>query len=337
MPQPRHTQIDIHATPYYHCISRCVRRAFLCGEDRLSGRSFDHRKPWLVEQLAELTTIFAVDLCAYAVLSNHYHLVLYLAFARAAAWSDDEVIERYRQLFAPTVAARLALPPAQVAQWIACWRARLSDLSWFMRCLNESIARRANAEDACTGRFWEGRFRSQALLDNAGLVTCMAYVDLNPIRAGLATTVCDCDFTSVQQRLQPPGSREEPGATPEPPETGEDRGRPGRPELRPFATEAGGGADGLPLEFPAYLELLSATGAALRSPEPTARLPDASQRLLERLGIAPPHWLESLREYRRRFFAMVGTVQSIDVYCARTDRDHAKGGAWAARAFRAVA
>ena len=86
MPRPRHTQIDIHATPYYHCISRCVRRAFLCGQDRLSGRCFDHRKAWLVEQLAELTAIFAVDLCAYAVLSNHYHLVVHLDHARADAW-----------------------------------------------------------------------------------------------------------------------------------------------------------------------------------------------------------------------------------------------------------
>src|SRR5579862_5572062 len=177
MPRPRHTLIDIHATPYYHCISRCVRRAFLCGQDRRTGRGFDHRKAWLLDQLAELSAIFAVDLCAYAILSNHYHLVVHLDHARAAAWSDAEVAARYGRLFAPTVAARMTLPPAHAAAWITCWRARLADLSWFMRCLNEAIARRANAEDACTGRFWEGRFRSQALLDAAGLVTCMAYVD----------------------------------------------------------------------------------------------------------------------------------------------------------------
>src|ERR1039457_3371326 len=108
MPRPRHTQIDIHATPYYHCISRCVRRAFLCGQDRSSGRCFDHRKTWLVEQLAALIDIFAVDLCAYAVLSNHYHLVVHLDSERAAAWSEAEVAARYGRLFAATVEARLA-------------------------------------------------------------------------------------------------------------------------------------------------------------------------------------------------------------------------------------
>ena len=232
---------------------------------------------------------------------------MHLDSARAGAWSDDEVGARYGRLFAPTVAARLALPPAQVAACIACWRARLADLSWFMRCLNEAIARRANAEDACTGRFWEGRFRSQALLDEAGLVTCMAYVDLNPIRAGLATSLCDCDFTSIQQRLQTPPARDHVAAVPE--TAAADPDPPRQPELRPFVAVTGtGGPDVLPLDLPAYVELLTATGAALQRPDPTARLPDASRRLLERLGIQSQQWLECLRHYPRRFFAMVGAV-----------------------------
>jgi hypothetical protein len=350
MPQPRRTQIDIDATPFYHCIGRCVRRAFLCGADRATGQSFDHRKGWVVELLATLTDIFAIDLCAYAVLSNHYHLVTRLDGDRARAWSAEEVVDRYRRLFAGTVEARLTLPPAQVAEWIACWRARLYDLSWFMRCLNEAIARRANAEDRCTGRFWEGRFRSQALLDAAGLLTCMAYVDLNPIRAGLAPCLEGCDFTSIQQRLagappcgvppdpahaagRPPAdAREAPGSP-----TSERPTAAGRaPALWPFADAAPAAADPLPLEFSAYRELLTATGAVLRC-EPTAHLPDTSRRLLEGLGIVSEHWRECIENYTRHFFAMVGGVHSIDVYCARTDRDHAKGRTWAAQAFRTAA
>ena len=71
MPVPRARQVCLDATPYYHCISRCVRRAFLCGEDRSSGRNFDHRKAWVVEKLAELADVFAIRVCACAVLSNH--------------------------------------------------------------------------------------------------------------------------------------------------------------------------------------------------------------------------------------------------------------------------
>ncbi|WP_133511163.1 hypothetical protein [Candidatus Thiosymbion oneisti] len=81
------------------------------------------------------------------------------------------------------------------------YRARLHDLSWFMRTLNEHIARRANAEDGVKGRFWEGRFKSQALLDEKALPAAMAYVDLNPVRAGLAETPEASDYTSIQERI----------------------------------------------------------------------------------------------------------------------------------------
>jgi putative transposase len=212
MPQPRYRQVSVDDTPYYHCVSRCVRRAFLCGEDKLSGFSFEHRRQWIVDRIRLLCSVFAVDLCAYAIMSNHYHIVVRIDVDKAMSWSDEEVAQRWMQIFSGPLLMHQYLGNADltdtelecIAELFASWRERLADLSWFMRCINEPIARLANAEDHCTGRFWEGRFRSQALLDARAVLACMAYVDLNPIRATMAKTPEQSDYTSIQERIHHP-------------------------------------------------------------------------------------------------------------------------------------
>ena len=231
MTRPRSAQVSLDDTLYYHCIARCVRRAFLCGEDTYSGQNFDHRRDWLVDRIKWQARLFAIDICAYAIMSNHYHLVVRVDREGASAWSDREVIERWCQVFRgplliQSYLAGEELGTAQretVSDIVAVWRERLTNISWFMRCLNEFIARQANREDHCKGRFWEGRFKSQALLDTRALLSCMVYVDLNPIRAGIATDLPGSDFTSVRERLwqvaeqdrqQQPGIEETPSPDP---------------------------------------------------------------------------------------------------------------------------
>ena len=138
-------------------ISRCVRRAFLCGEDHATGRNFEHRRGWIVERLEQLAWVFAIDVAAYAVMSNHAHLVVRVDAERAQEWSQEEVLRRWTRLYVgPELVQRYVrdgeagLGAAQldsVHGWAETYRSRLADLSWFMRVLNQSIARMANAED----------------------------------------------------------------------------------------------------------------------------------------------------------------------------------------------
>jgi hypothetical protein len=211
MTRPRSLLISLDDTPYYHITSRCVRRAFLCGIDPSSGQCYEHRRQWIVDRIRLLSSLFAIDLCAYAILSNHYHLVLKVNQDEQKDISDDDIIDRWCSLFKGPLLiqqyrAGKSLEPfemAAISDIVAVWRHRLGDISWFMRCLNQNIARQANIEEGCTGRFWECRFHSQALKTEEALISCMAYVDLNLIRASLAESPESSDFTSIQERINP--------------------------------------------------------------------------------------------------------------------------------------
>jgi len=296
MTKARKHQISLDETPYYHCVSRCVRRAFLCGEQ------FEHRRQWVEEKLQELARIFCINIAAYAVMSNHYHVVLHVE--RAEGLSDRDVARRWHLLFNGTQLSRQFAEGRQLSddQWqslepdIRQWRKRLMDISWFMRIMNEAIARRANREDGCTGRFWEGRFKSQALLDEKALIACMAYVDLNPIRAGIARTPEYSDHTSIKQRCA------KVQANSEQPE-----------ELLPFT----GNADrGLSFELHDYLELIDWSGRIMRHDKPCA-VDAALPPLLERLDISEKSWQLLIRQFERSCKTFAGNQHSLAQICER--------------------
>ena len=210
MPKPRKTLVSLDATPYYHCVSRCVRRAFLCGEDNITGNSYEHRRQWIEDRLLTLASTFAIDIAAYAIMSNHYHVVLRINHELAGSWTQSEVIDHWHRIFKGNLLSQRyaqgeMLSKAEhdvLSQQVTKWRERLMSISWFMRCSNEPIARKANHEDKVTGRFWEARFKSQALLDEKALAACMVYVDLNPIRARMAKTPEQSDHTSIKRRIK---------------------------------------------------------------------------------------------------------------------------------------
>jgi len=303
MPQPRYRLVDTQTTPYYHCISRCVRRAFLCGYDRLSRKNFDHRKQWMLDRVKVLSAVFAIDVCAYAIMSNHFHLVLHVDTQRTQSWSSDEVIDRWLKLYTgPVIAHRhlagislTAVEQEALAGWVETWRTRLADLSWYMRCINETIARMANKEDKCTGRFWEGRFRSQALLDEAALVACMAYVDLNPIRAKLCKTLEHSAFTSIQERLK---------AFTQNPKTAN------QTWLLPMASEKGSTMCALSIRPTDYFALVDWTGRSIRSDKRGA-IPATVKPILQKLGVEEDNWVKNTQYFGNRFGRVLGRIEQI--------------------------
>lgn len=210
MPKPRNTQVSLDATPYYHCVSRCVRRAHLCGHDAVTGADYSYRHQWIEKKILRLANIFALDIFAYAVTSNQVHVVLNVDRDVAANWSINDVVRRWHALFKGTSLSRrylrgdiLRKPEMEALEsQVDLWRDRLHDISWYMRCLNETIARKINQEDGYTGRFWAGRFKCNALPDEKALAACMADVELNPMRARAANTPELSGYTPVHRRIR---------------------------------------------------------------------------------------------------------------------------------------
>jgi len=310
MPKPRKTLVSLEATPYYHCVSRCVRRAFLCGEDTHSGNSYEHRRDWIQERMRALADVFSMDICAYAIMSNHYHVVLHVDRAQAESWDDAETIRRWHLVFSghPLTHKFLAGAPLLkverrlVGDLATLWRSRLMDISWYMRCLNESVARQANEEDGCTGRFWEGRFKSQALLDEKALAACLAYVDLNPIRADMAKTPESSDYTSIKERIATALTA-----------TKHNEKQPGH--LMPFVGNPREEMPkGLPFRLADYLELVDWTGRALRESK-RGQIPADLPPILERLQIDPRYWLHMANNFEGRFKGLVGAAYRLKAAC----------------------
>ncbi len=289
MTKARKHQVSVDDTPYYHLISRCVRRAFLCG--KLGKQSFEHRRQWIVDRMKFLASIFAIDVCAYAIMSNHYHLVIKVNSTRD--WSDQQVLSMWSALFKLPLLCdefmkgeKLNQPEMAVVQnHIAEYRQRLMSLSWYMRCLNQYIATKANKEDKVKGHFWEARFKSQALLDEKALLTCMAYVDLNPIRAAMAKTPEQSDYTSIQERI-----------------------------MKPDTCLLGFHQDGIPYYLTDYIALVEYTGR-VQLENKRGYIPKDIDEVFMRLDLNPDSWLDEMKQFRSKGRTAVGTLSQLKVFC----------------------
>ena len=305
----RNHHLFINEPTYFHLISRCVRRAYLCGKDKYSGKRYDHRKRWLEKRLFDLTELFFVDLYGYAIMSNHYHLLVCTRPDDMQRASDKQIAQRWCQLF-----PHRHLPDTDRVQLlcqdlnkIALYRQRLCDISWLMRCLNEGLARKANKEDECTGRFWQGRFRSQLLLDEAAIYTCMAYIDLNPVRAGVANTAQQSEYTSIYYRITHHSTEE---------------------GLKPLTNST----EKLPLRLSEYLCLIEESAKGIRYGY-NGEIVSALQPILVPLSINSSGYVYAIQRLSKLFYRGIGSINQLEQLSQRLSLNWVKGQSASRRLF----
>lgn len=334
----------------FHCYSRTVRRAFLCGVDPLSGCDYSHRKEWIQQRLQFVASCFGIDVLVFAVLSNHFHVVLRNRPDIVAQWSDSEVARRWC-LLCPSAEAKRenrAECPSQAEldlirnnpQRLAEIRKRLSDISWLMRMVCEPIARQSNAEDGCTGRFWEGRFKAVKLCDLAALLVCSIYVDLNPIRAHVARTLQESEHTSARLRID--SCRRSSAATQGAAEYAARRRTEPQPRVdewlaplelvetgrsgpQPSCSSARASDRGfLPLSLENYLLLLDWTGRQVTGGKSGSLPPDVLP-ILAQLGIESCDWLRLATGFGQLFHRVAGSHATLCREARRRRRHHYRG------------
>jgi REP element-mobilizing transposase RayT len=208
--QSRETSIDPTEIQVIHVWNRCVRRAFLCGLDPLTGDDYEHRRLWARQRLEHLASVFAIDCLTFSLMSNHTHQILRSRPDIVETWDDETVARRWLSLTPKRdrVGNPLHKPKRSAIgelmnnpEELATIRLRLSDVSWWMRYFSQHIAWRSNREDEVTGHFWESRFGSEVIESEASILSCMIYVDLNPVRAAMATSPEESDFTGAKDRI----------------------------------------------------------------------------------------------------------------------------------------
>ena len=331
----------------YHCIARCVRRAFLCGYDKFSGNSYNHRKMWIKKRIKELSSIFVIDVCGYAVMSNHLHVILRTRPDLVKELEPEEIAKRWYKLF-PKGRSDKGNPKEPTELEISALvnnedkineiQDRLGSISWFMRCVNEYIAKLSNKEDKCKGRFWEGRFSCQRILDEAGLLTCMTYVDLNPVRAKMELTPEDSSYTSGSDRIKARQAEEKLNILKKRNEIEgslESKGNKNKiistnlkqsksaDWLNPITT-VGSKKGLLSISLEEYLEVLDITGREIRDGN-KGSIPQNLKPILKRLEINEEKWVKTVKSYGSIFCRVTGKMESITKAAKEAGRNWLKG------------
>ncbi len=328
----------------FHLYARCVRQCFLLGNDEESGKDYSARKEWIPKRLRALRNTFMIDIYAYAIMSNHYHLILNNRPDLVKKLSPEEIATRWLLLH-PTTAMRSEKrnkpTAAEVAEFFIEFtedeiRLRLSDISWFMRELNQYIAVKANREEGLKGAFFDGRFKSQYLADDDAIIACMTYIDLNPVRAKKAKSIEDSIFTSGYARMLAQTAQMNVDAIEATTYKDEDALTYYQKNeivlenkiiqeaafLAPFATKESNikndfnlATDSsskpfLPITVEKYLKLLDQTGREYHKNKPGV-IEDKFAPILEAMGFQHENWMLKIKHYGSWYYRVIGPLAKL--------------------------
>lgn len=304
----------------YHCVSRCVRQSFLAGYDSYSGQDYSHRKDWIRDRLVELTQIFTIEVLGYAILDTHSHTLIRTRPDILDELSDEQVVERWLRLFpkkTPTGVSRECYIHTLSLNQTLVWklRKRLGNISWFMKSLNEFIARKANKEDECKGRFWEGRFKAQLVKGKAALLACSIYIDLNPIRAKIARTPEESTFTSAHERIMDVlsiGKIESSWLAP----------------IQSIENKKGF----LDLSLEDYLKVLDTTGREMHTGK-RGLINSELAPILERIGLRTEAWMKASKSFGKAFSYVAASPKEMDLAASSWGKRWLKGSTMSSQLF----
>ena len=312
MTRPRYQQILPRVTPYYHVMGRCTQGLSLMGErNPITGENTADRKGWIETHLEHVARAFCIDVCKYALMDNHYHLLLHINMRKAKKLPMAEVIYRWHMMFEGDDLSHRYIKKEkltgkerrQLERLVKKWRKRLWNISWFMRCFNQYVSYRCNSESGNKGTFWQSRYKIKGLFSYAAILACCIYIDLNPVRAGLALTPETSDYTSFKKRLD---ALHLPGSV-------------SADWLYPFRKDSTHAQkqqkDCLPFTMKEYMELLDETGRVAR-PDKPGKIAKHLPPILERLQFSQEQWLEVITHYDnhfKRFIAPASMMKKLAI------------------------
>lgn len=292
----------------YHLTQTCARNIFLCGYTP-AGFNRDYRRRIIEKRMFFLHSVMAIDIIAYGIQHNHYHLICLPNLEQAQAWSDTEVVKRWFCLHKPTTYPLIKQwyesqhkqdKTTYVKRTIRQWREQLTHISKMMGMLNYRIAVQANQEDKMTGSsFWEKRYKAKRLETQNGLLQCMTYNDLNPVRAGIADTPENSKHTSLYQRIHH-DIKSTSDVIEGIPEFNYDRLRAYNIELKPLMPLKGwentSNEWGIPYDLDDYKTLVDWTGRAIR-PDKRGAIDNTLPPIAQRLAPDQASWLQAITQH----------------------------------------